>query len=61
MEFHPIILRGFSVSGLLVAATMVVHGTGIAGAALVAALVIAGVMVVINRRAYRRIEELENV
>ena len=33
----------------------------IVGAALVAALVIAGVVVVINRRAYRRIEELEDV
>jgi len=33
----------------------------IVGAALVAALVIAGVVVIINRRAYRRIEELENV
>jgi drug/metabolite transporter (DMT)-like permease len=33
----------------------------IVGAALVAALVIAGVVVIINRRAYRRIEELENL
>ena len=33
----------------------------IVGAALVAALVIAGVVVIINSRAYRRIEELENV
>lgn len=33
----------------------------IVGAALVAALIIAGVVVIINRRAYRRIEELENV
>ena len=34
-------------------------GPAIVGAA--AALVIAGVVVIINRRAYRRIEELENV
>ncbi len=33
----------------------------VVGAALVAALVIAGVVVIINRRVYRRIEELENV
>jgi 4-hydroxybenzoate polyprenyltransferase len=32
----------------------------IVGAAFVAALVIAGVVVVINNRAYRRIEELED-
>lgn len=33
----------------------------IVGAALVAALVLASVVVLINRRAYRRLEELENI
>ena len=32
----------------------------IVGAAMVAALVIAGIVVIINNRAYRRIEELED-
>ena len=33
----------------------------IVGAGLIAVLVVAGMIVLINRRAYRRIEELENV
>jgi hypothetical protein len=31
------------------------------GAGLIAVLVVAGMIVLINRRAYKRIEELENV
>jgi Ca2+/Na+ antiporter len=33
----------------------------IVGAGLIAVLVVAGMIVLINRRAYKRIEELENV